>query len=202
MGLECSPGSVAPPSRELKLKICIVGPPAAGKSSLTRRFVYGSFSESYVTTLGANMAKRVVNVAPPEGGEKWSVTMVVWDIMGQRTFLDLLIGAYFQGTHGVLAVADLTRPETFAEVALWIGAVKDVAGDELPVVLLGNKVDLVDRRNTDFFVLEATAKAHGTTLRFTSAKTGEQVEEAFLEIGSKGLANYLASAKPTGTLTA
>lgn len=148
------------------------------------------------------MSKKVVTVVPPGGREKWSVTMVVWDIMGQRTFLDLLIGAYFQGTHGVLAVADLTRPETFPEVALWIGAVKDVAGDKLPVVLLGNKLDLVDRRRADFSALEATAKAHGTTLRYTSAKTGEEVEDSFLEIGSKGLASYLESARPTGALTA
>lgn len=193
---------MAGPGKELKLKVCIVGPPGVGKSSLTRRFVYGSFSESYVTTLGANMGKKVVAVAPPGGGEPWSVSMVVWDIMGQRTFLDLLIGAYFQGTHGVLAVADLTRPETFSEVSLWIGAVKDVAGGKLPVVLLGNKADLVDLQKADLFKLEAAAKAHETVLRFTSAKTGEYVQDAFLEIGSKALANYLELARASGAVTA
>lgn len=186
---------------ELKLKVCVVGPPSVGKSSLIRRFVYDAFTESYVATIGANMSKRVISVTPVGSREAWSVSMVVWDIMGQRTFRELLLGAYFQGAHGVLAVADLTRPETFGEVAEWIAAVKDIAGDRVPVVLLGNKSDLVDAKKADLSALDAAAKNYGTTLRFTSAKTGEHVEAAFRELGSKALGKYLESEREVGSVT-
>jgi small GTP-binding protein len=187
---------MAATGRELKLKVCTVGPPGVGKSSLTRRFVYNVFSDVYLTTLGANMAKKVVEVTPEGQSEPWTITMVVWDIMGQRTFLDLVKEAYFQGTHGIMAVADLTRPETFADANVWIGAVREVAGADLPTVLLGNKIDAVDLTKVDISALEASAQAHRATLRFTSASTGEHVEDAFREIGARALANYLARDKP------
>jgi len=89
---------LAPPSvdgaKELKIKICLVGTPGVGKTSLTRRFVYDTFSEKYLYTVSANMSKKVLDLTPPGTDERWSVVLIVWDIMGERTFLDLVKEAY------------------------------------------------------------------------------------------------------------
>ena len=166
-------------SRELKIKVCVVGTPGVGKTSLTRRFVYDAFSEKYLYTVGASMSKKVLDLTLPGTDEPWSVVLIVWDIMGERSFLDLVKEAYFRGASGVIAVADLTRPETFGEFDTWIRAVKEVAGADIPVAILGNKVDLVDFQSLDWSPLAMSAARHAAPLLPTSAKTGENVENAF-----------------------
>ena len=186
---------LAPPSvdgaKELKIKICLVGTPGVGKTSLTRRFVYDTFSEKYLYTVGANMSKKVLDLTPPGTDERWSVVLIVWDIMGERTFLDLVKEAYFRGASGVVAVADLTRPETFGEFDTWIHAVKEVAGADVPVVIFANKVDLVDFQTLDWSPLATSAAQHAAPLLPTSAKSGENVENPFLLIGQLALVTVL-----------
>jgi len=162
-----------------------------GKTSLTRRFVYDSFSEKYLYTVGANMSKKVLDLTSPGTHDRWSVILIVWDIMGERTFLDLVKEAYFRGASGVIAVADLTRPETFGEFDTWIRAVKEVAGADIPVAILANKVDLVDFQSLDWSPLAMSAAHHSAPLLPTSAKTGENVENAFLLIGQLALVTVL-----------
>ena len=159
----------------VKLKVCLVGEAGVGKSSLVRRFVYNQFDERYLPTLGANISKKDLVVETPRGPV--GVVLTVWDIMGAATFRDLLKDAYFPEAQGVLAVADLTRPETVTALPTWIDAVHSVSG-RVPVVVLGNKSDLpaapgaqgeLDKLPEDFAVEK----------HITSAKTGQGVDQAF-----------------------
>ncbi len=179
------------PTRDLKIKVCMVGVSEVGKSSLIRRFVYDEFDDRYVYTLGAKVSKKVLDLIPPGGSETWHVILTLWDIMGDRVLVDLVKDAYFMGASGVIAVADLTRPETFPEVDLWIGAVKEIAGRDTPVVLLGNKLDLVNFRDLDWSPLAGTAAAHSAPLLPTSARSGANVETAFSTIARLALVNQL-----------
>ncbi|MEE9223919.1 MAG: GTP-binding protein, partial [Thermoplasmata archaeon] len=66
----------------LKLKVCLVGDSAVGKTSLIRKFVYHEFSDKYITTLGTKITKREMVIPNPMGDGDIAVDMAIWDIMG------------------------------------------------------------------------------------------------------------------------
>jgi len=168
--------------RRVKMKVCLVGEAAVGKTSLIRRFVLDDFDDAYAQTLGTKIYKHAIAVA--QGGVRLDVDMMVWDIMGQKGFRELLKDAYFYGTHGVLAVADLTRRETFADLGGWIGGVREVAGD-VPIVLLANKADLRDGAPVKESEVAGAAERFGATYFLTSARSGENVERAFRDLAER-----------------
>ena len=101
--------------RIIKLKICLVGDEGVGKTSLIRRFVTGQFDDAYIRTLGAVVSKKSVEVRNGRGSPS-QVDMVILDIIGRRTFMQLFQDAYFSGARGVIAVFDLTRKTTLREL--------------------------------------------------------------------------------------
>src|SRR5438034_8436214 len=98
-----------PEAKTFKLKICLVGEEGVGKTSLIDRFVSGAFDESYIRTLGAVVSKKTVAIGSMQG-RLVQGDMMILDIMGKRTFLQLFKEAYFHGAQRVLAVFDTTRP--------------------------------------------------------------------------------------------
>lgn len=162
----------------IKAKVCLVGETAVGKTSLVRRFSLGSFDELYSTTLGISVSKKVVEPsnAPPGGPKK--VEMILFDVMGQRKLRELLVESYFKGAQALLAVWDVTRPETLRELPGWIELAQEVAGP-IPVVIATNKVDLSPDRDIETAELDHLARESGSEWFTTSAKTGENVEAAF-----------------------
>lgn len=161
---------------QVKLKICLVGDVEVGKTSLLRRFTTNEFSEKYLSTIGMNVAKK--EVVLPASDRPGTASLLVYDIMGQRNLREPLKEAYFRGAQGILAVCDLTRRETLQGLEEWIRTAREQVGD-VPVVVVGNKVDLADRRVLGESELTETAARHRAAQRYTSAKTGEGVEEAF-----------------------
>ncbi len=165
-------------SKTYKFKICLVGEEAVGKTSLIHRFVSGAFDESYIRTLGAVVSKKSVSLGTLEG-HPVNVDMMILDIMGKRTFLQLFKEAYFHGAKGILAVFDVTRKASLADLTKWIDGVRDSVGP-IPVYVLGNKVDLVERRETGEQEASDTLRMYECPILYTSAKTGAMVEHAFM----------------------
>jgi small GTP-binding protein len=164
-------------SRTYKFKICLVGEEAVGKTSLIHRFVSGAFDESYIRTLGAVVSKKTVNLGTMEG-RPVQVDMMILDIMGKRTFLQLFKEAYFHGAKGILAVFDVTRKASLRDLAMWIDGVRESVGP-IPVYALGNKVDLKDRRETTEEEAMQALEPYECPILYTSAKTGVNVEQSF-----------------------
>jgi small GTP-binding protein len=164
-------------SRTYKFKICLVGEEAVGKTSLIHRFVSGAFDESYIRTLGAVVSKKTVNLGTMEG-RPVQVDMMILDIMGKRTFLQLFKEAYFHGAKGILAVFDVTRKASLRDLAMWIDGVRESVGP-IPVYALGNKVDLKDRRETTEEEAIQALEPYECPILYTSAKTGVNVEQSF-----------------------
>jgi small GTP-binding protein len=163
----------------IKFKVCLVGTTEVGKSSLVHRFAYDQFSDRYLSTLGTKVAKKSLVLETAEGPV--GITLIIYDIMGQRALRDSLKEAYFHGAQGLLAVCDLTRPQTLDELHEWVRIAKDQAGD-VPVVFLGNKVDLTDRIAIDEARLREEAARHGARHFLTSAKTASNVEASFRDL--------------------
>ncbi|MEE9181699.1 MAG: Rab family GTPase [candidate division NC10 bacterium] len=166
-----------PQIQVMKVKICLVGEGAVGKTSLTRRFVYDEFDDRYITTLGAKVSKKDIMVREQDGS-RVKVKMTVWDIMGQKSFLDIMKEAFFFGAQGVLAVCDVTRRETLSDLHDWVASVHKVTG-EIPIHFLANKVDLKDQITFDKSELAEVAAEYDSPYAYTSARTGENVQEAF-----------------------
>lgn len=161
-----------------KLKICLIGDVGVGKTSLIRRFVLDAFDDKYIATIGTKVTKKEIEVKDPKTGAPQRVILLVWDIMGQPSFREVLREAYFYGVEGSLAVCDVTSKESLGELRYWIKAMTSTTG-KVPIVFLGNKCDLREETRVPFQDLEVFAKKHDSPAMLTSAKTGYNVEQAF-----------------------
>jgi small GTP-binding protein len=148
---------------------------AVGKTSLVRRFVESLFSDTYQTTVGVKVDKKMVEVSGVP------VTLVLWDIQGVDE-AEPLRRTYLRGAHGYLVVCDGTRGETLAQCLEIADKARATIG-EVPAILLVNKADLKDRWEIPAAVLEGL-RGRGWTILETSAKDGQNVEEAFQRLAS------------------
>src|SRR2546422_8087547 len=127
------------PEKHIKSKVCLLGEVMVGKTSLIKRFVLDTFDDRYIATIGTKVTKK--SVACTWRGSPAMLDLVVWDIMGEKGFRQLLKESYFEGTHGVLGVCDLTRRDTLQDLYGWIDLARPNAV-HVPFVVIGNKADL------------------------------------------------------------
>ncbi|HEV8594709.1 MAG TPA: Rab family GTPase [Thermoplasmata archaeon] len=165
--------------QRIKVKVCLAGEPMVGKTSLIRRYVLDEYDDRYIATLGAKVTKKELELKDEKRGDV-AVTMILWDIWGNKNVRELLKDAYYHGAHGIIAVCDVTRPETMIELDGWAEAITSVAGD-IPVCLLANKNDMPDRQLREPEIRKFS-KDRNWPAYLTSAKTGDFVEDAFGEI--------------------
>ncbi|MFQ6128552.1 MAG: Rab family GTPase [Thermoplasmata archaeon] len=162
----------------VKLKICLVGDPAVGKTSLIRRYVKDQFNDEYLKTVGAKIAKKTLTI--PLNGTEIRVDMILWDIAGMGGKDSILRRDYLYGTQGVLAVCDATDSKTISGLGDWIEAVRKLAGD-VPIRIVINKTDMDDGALEEEPRTFPSADS-GTSCIRTSAKTGDNVERAFYDL--------------------
>lgn len=155
-------------------KVCLLGDPAVGKTSLIRRFVYGTFEGTYLTTIGTNISRKDVVV------DNGTVTLIIWDIAGQMR-VNQITPMYYQGAMGAIAVVDITRRMTFDSIPLWVKRFREVNPNAI-VILAANKTDLMALRAVAEEELRALASNMGLPLVYTSAKTGAGVDDMFRKL--------------------
>jgi small GTP-binding protein len=151
-------------------KVCMLGSFAVGKTSLVRRFVESMFSETYQTTVGVKVDKKVLEVLGNP------MTLVLWDIHGVEEN-EPLRRSYLRGAHGYLLVCDGTRGETLAQ-CLEIGGKARASIGEVPSLLLINKADIKEQWEIPAEVLDGL-RGKGWRILETSARSGQNVEESF-----------------------
>lgn len=183
-----------PEEPQYKFKIVVVGDPAVGKTSLIRRYVFGDFDprrtrsmETQVATRGAFLDLSYLGLTlsrrrdpfPVEGGRKdMHIDLLIWDILGQTKEKPRKRDRPFEGARGVVAVADLSRPDTLDSLDTWVEGVYDVAGP-VPTVLFGNKADLPAQDAIPEGAVSRSAWAFDCPYFLTSAKTGFNVDAGF-----------------------
>ena len=159
----------------IQKKICMVGAFGVGKTSLVARFVFSIFSEKYQTTLGVKIDKKQLTV---DGQE---MTLMLWDLAGEDGITQVK-PAYLRGAAGYILVADGCRAATLDAARDLQRRAAEAAG-AVPYVLVVNKGDLREQWEVKEASLEEL-RAQGWQLRFTSAKTGDGVEELFLDLAA------------------
>jgi small GTP-binding protein len=176
----------------IKGKVCLLGDVAVGKTSLIRRFVFDTFEDKYISTIGAKVTKKSLTIPYPEFERDVDLTLMIWDIMGQH--VDRLPSTltqyekyvppknYYRNAKAAILVCDITREDTFNNMKKWINHLFELSGP-VPIILTGNKLDLLSE--TDFPISRITdyAKEINGEHLLTSAKSGENVEKMFYTIG-------------------
>ena len=164
-----------------RFKLCLCGAAAVGKTSLFHQFISGEFKHDYTATVGAKFLTKAISLQS-EDGKTQEVNLSLWDIAGQPRFVDLRT-TFYRGASGTLLLFDLTREETFKELDLWLTELRVVTMN-IPILLIGNKLDLIEERGRQVETDRAANYAKEQELFYleTSAKTGENVEKAFYEL--------------------
>lgn len=170
---------------QMKFKLCVLGDPSVGKTSLIHHFCEGYFKESYLSTIGVEFLTKKINISI-DSREK-NALLQIWDIGGQDLF-SRLRRSYLKGAQGALILFDVTNKPTLLHIDSWIEEVLRALNlssvDELPLVIIGNKIDLdFDQRlkeKADKFIKN---QFHSKIpIYYTSAKTGTGMQQVFEEI--------------------
>ena len=162
----------------IKKKVCMLGCYGVGKTSLVNQFVRSIFSEDYLTTIGARIDRKDLEVAGK------TLSLILWDLAGEDKF-EKIRGSYVRGASGYLLVFDGTRPETVPEGIRIYEENRDQLGD-VPVVCVMNKSDL----SAGWRVGERERKlvlSRGWPLIDASATDGESAHSVFVALGEKML---------------
>nr|MDO8134692.1 Rab family GTPase [Candidatus Njordarchaeum guaymaensis] len=157
--------------RERVFKIVFIGDQGVGKTSLITRYAASTFKTDYIPTLGANVVAKEVSV------EKKIVTLIIWDIAGQEIFSGVR-DRYYNRANIAAIVYDVTTMSTLKNVKSWLNDLRTYTPSNIPLVLVGNKIDLPNRA-VSRAEGEKVAKELRAVYVETSAKTGENVRKLF-----------------------
>ncbi|MFQ6124075.1 MAG: GTP-binding protein [Candidatus Heimdallarchaeota archaeon] len=155
-------------------KLTLVGNERVGKTSIVRRYVENTFKKDYKPTIGINIMSKTVKFPDQETRVKFSIH----DLGGQEQFARVR-KSYFRGAHACFIIFDVSDRASFEAVMDWYNETLDYAGRSTIVIIIGNKVDLVEQRVVETDEAKQLAHHLGCTYFETSAKTGENIAAAF-----------------------
>nr|KJB62381.1 hypothetical protein B456_009G424200 [Gossypium raimondii] len=141
----------APPARaradyDYLIKLLLIGDSGVGKSCLLLRFSDGSFTTSFITTIGIDFKIRTIEL----DGKR--IKLQIWDTAGQERFRTITT-AYYRGAMGILLVYDVTDESSFNNIRNWIRNIEQHASDNVNKILVGNKADMDESKRVCFFFL-------------------------------------------------
>lgn len=158
-----------------KFKLVFLGEQSVGKTSLITRFMYDTFDNSYQATIGIDFLSKTMYL------EDRTVRLQLWDTAGQERFRSL-IPSYIRDSSVAVVVYDITNRASFQNTSKWIDDVRAERGNDVIIVLVGNKTDLNDKRQVTTDEAEKKAKDYNVMFTETSAKAGHNVKALFRKI--------------------
>uniref|UniRef100_A0A914D3H5 Rab6 n=1 Tax=Acrobeloides nanus TaxID=290746 RepID=A0A914D3H5_9BILA len=160
-----------------KYKVVFLGEQSVGKTSLITRFMYDSYDNSYQATIGIDFLSKIVYL------ENRTVRLQLWDTAGQERFRSL-IPSYIRDSTVAVVVYDITNANSFHQVSTWVNNVRIERGREVIIMVVGNKMDLTDKRQVSTEEGENKAKELNVMFIETSAKAGYNVKQLFRQLAS------------------
>ena len=159
---------------EINLKLLLIGDSTVGKTSILFRYINEEFPEYYVSTIGVEYKIKTLII----DGKK--VILRIWDTSGQERYRSITQN-FYRNANGILFVFDITNRESFNNIKIWL---TDSENCETKVtkILVGNKIDLKDKRTVDKEIIEAFAEKKDMKYFESSAKEGINIDELFREL--------------------
>lgn len=156
-------------------KAVLVGEAETGKTCLMKRFTDDLFAESYLSTIGVDFSIKSLIM------DDKVVKAQIWDTAGQERFRTITT-SYYRGSHGALVVFSITDRASFDNCEDYIKNIRAYGSEETPIVLVGNKCDRKAERKVTKEEAQKFADGNGIQYIETSAKTSENVEQAFITV--------------------
>ncbi|KAI3852762.1 hypothetical protein MKW92_031147 [Papaver armeniacum] len=169
-------------SYDYLFKYIIIGDTGVGKSCLLLQFTDQRFQPVHDLTIGVEFGAKMVTI------DTRPIKLQIWDTAGQEAFRSIT-RSYYRGAAGALLVYDITRRETFNHLARWLEDARQHASPNMSIALIGNKCDLAHRRAVTKEEGEQFAKENGLIFMEASARTSQNVNEAFTSTAKRILQN-------------
>ena len=165
------------------LKLILIGDGRVGKTSIINKYINNIFNEGEEMTINSSYCERDVLF----NDKKYKFSF--WDTAGQEKF-NSITPIYYRDAKGVLLVYDISNPHSFERVKKWIEEMKEI-NNEAVFNIVGNKYDLKEQTKNFKFnfiddeIAKKLAQKNKTDLFFTSAKTGENINQCFENLMQK-----------------
>ncbi|RDX69894.1 Ras-related protein RABH1b, partial [Mucuna pruriens] len=167
---------MAPVSALAKYKLVFLGDQSVGKTSIITRFMYDKFDNTYQATIGIDFLSKTMYL------EDRTVRLQL-DTAGQERFRSL-IPSYIRDSSVAVIVYDVASRQTFLNTSKWIEEVRSERGSDVIIVLVGNKTDLVDKRQVSTEEGEAKSRELNVMFIEASAKAGFNIKALFRKIAA------------------
>lgn len=160
-------------SKNIRIKLVLLGDSGVGKSCIVLRFVRGQFDASSKVTVGASFLSQTIVLQ-----DSTSVKFEIWDTAGQERYASLA-PLYYRGASAAVVVYDITNPETFLKAQFWVKELQKHGNPVIVMALVGNKADLESQRQVSREEAQEYAESNGMFYIETSAKTSDNVNQLF-----------------------
>ncbi|AEC07288.1 putative small GTP-binding protein [Arabidopsis thaliana] len=168
-----------------KYKLVFLGDQSVGKTSIITRFMYDKFDTTYQATIGIDFLSKTMYL------EDRTVRLQLWDTAGQERFRSL-IPSYIRDSSVAVVVYDVANRLSFLNTSKWIEEVRNERAGDVIIVLVGNKTDLVEKRQVSIEEGDSKGREYGVMFIETSAKAGFNIKPLFRKIAAAlpGMESY------------
>ncbi|CAP32926.2 Protein CBR-RAB-37 [Caenorhabditis briggsae] len=182
---------------QIIVKVMILGDSCTGKTCLLIRYKDGAFlNNNFISTVGIDYRLKEQQVdqhgrqeSQAPGITRFSDFLTptnsfsqIWDTAGQERFRSVAT-SYYRDADALLLVYDIANRQSFDNVRDWLSHIKEHGKEAVQVTLVGNKCDLPRVVQADEG--RRLAEENGIPFMETSAKTGQNVDRAFLGLAER-----------------
>ena len=165
---------------EIKIIILTLGNSSVGKTCFIQRYTHNTFEISNLTTTGLDMQKKIMKI-----NDK-TYKVLFYDTQGQERYKSISVN-FIKNADGIILMYDITKQTTFDSISEWMVNIRKAKAEEFPVVLVGNKCDLEEKREISKEEGEDLAKKYGLPFYETSNKDNINIEESCLDLVNKAI---------------
>ena len=159
------------------IPISIIGDSQTGKTCIVSTFNGIKFNDKNISSIGVDFLVKEIKM---NNGIK--LKLKIWDTAGQEMYHSMALNC-LKSVLGIIYIFDVTNRKTLDSINKWVKDVDDtIEADKFPSVLVGNKIDLDDEREVTFEEGKNLADQYGFNYIETSAKTGTNINELFIEL--------------------
>ena len=159
---------------DIKCSLLVIGTLSVGKTSILSRFTKNSFNMDYITTVGIDYVTKDIKI------NNKIIHVKIWDTSGQERFKSITKN-YFRNVEGIIIVYAVDMRESFDQLKDWINSIEaniDLKSNNIPIIIIGNKIDKEEERDVNEDEAKNFAKNYNYPYFEVSAKTGKGIDDS------------------------